>query len=371
MVGLDDFEPTTFVNLAGQTLVALAFAAAAITPATKRVAWRTRTLVLVGCVAGAVLVIAQVITFSGVAGSAGAGPAGAGSALDHPALLGLRIATIAMLAAAAIAFVRSRDYRHDDPHILAAVAVLLAGSRAQYLVLPKIEPAWLTPGCLLRVAAYALMVTFAVRQHARTRQEAAQAAVRAERERIARDLHDGIAQDLAFIAAHRHRLSAEFGAEHPIMVAASRALAVSRGTMADLAASAAPSTASALHEVAEEIEERHGARIVVKADPADDEGLSAGERDELVRIAREAMVNAVKHGDAKKIIVELGSKKRNMLLRVSDDGCGIPAELPAARRDDQGGFGLPAMHARAASLGGRLFTRGGTNGGTEVKVMVS
>jgi signal transduction histidine kinase len=369
LVGLDEMEPTTFANVVAQTLVALAFAGAALTPAAKRIQWRGRAMALAGISGTLLIALAQLTTFLARNESLASVPTGFSAAMDRPALLATRLAAITMLALAAAVFLRSRD-RHDDPHLLAAAAFFLAGSRLQYLVLPTIAPAWVTPGLGLRAAAYGLMLVFAVRQHARTRQAAAAAALRAERERISRDLHDGIAQDLAFIAAHRHRLVTEFGAEHPIVVAARRALAASRGAMVDLAASAAPTTAMALTDVAQEVEARFGVEITVNVGTSDDVDLGVAERDEIVRIAREAMVNAVKHGRAKKIVVELGSKKGNILLRVRDDGCGIPAEV-AVKRDDLGGFGLPTMRARAASLGGRLVTGRGSNGGSEVKVVLS
>ena len=66
-----------------------------------------------------------------------------------------------------------------------------------------------------------------------------------ERRRIARDLHDGLAQDLAFIAAHGDQIAREAGEEHPLAIAARRALALSRGAIADLSASDAPSARAA------------------------------------------------------------------------------------------------------------------------------
>jgi signal transduction histidine kinase len=369
MVGGDALGPATFVNLIAQTLVALAFAAAAITPSAKRIKWRTRTLASVGLAATALIALAQIVTFSAASGSPAIDATSmSGVATDHPAALALRLVAIVLLAAAAIVFVRRSDYQHDDPQLLALAAVLLAGARAQSLVLPTIAPSWVTPGSGLRVVAYGLMLAFAVRQHARTRGEAADAAMRAERERIARDLHDGIAQDLAFIAAHRQRLTSELGAEHPVVIAASRALAASRGKMVDLAASAAPTAAIALHEVAEEIEARFGVQVAVQADKAEHLDLGVAERDDLVRIAREAMVNAVKHGGAKKITVELGAKDTEVMLRVSDDGRGI-SEHPKKCSTATGGFGMPAMRARATAIGGRLVATGGRHGGTEVKVV--
>src|ERR1700734_2359817 len=67
-----------------------------------------------------------------------------------------------------------------------------------------------------------------------------------ERTRLARELHDGLAQDLAFIAVSAQGLEPELGPRHPLVIAARRALDASRGLMADLAARSAPTTAAGL-----------------------------------------------------------------------------------------------------------------------------
>jgi signal transduction histidine kinase len=91
------------------------------------------------------------------------------------------------------------------------------------------------------------------------------------------------------------------------------------------------------------------------------------ERDEIIRIAREAMVNAARHGGARHITVQLGSREDDLILRVSDDGRGIsPRTSP---RSPGSGFGLPAMGARARALGGELIARSPSNGGAQIDVV--
>ncbi len=200
----------------------------------------------------------------------------------------------------------------------------------------------------------------------RSRREA-YVAVTAERERIARDMHDGLAQDLAYIIAQGQRRGLELGPDHPVMVAARRALAGVRGAIADLTASEAPSAEAALRTIGGELGRRFGLEVdvVVDADgppPANDYAAPA-EREHLVRIAREAIVNAALHGQARHVEVLLERRGANLRMRISDDGCGVADA-------DRVGFGLRTMHARARSLGGELNTRPGPQGGTVLELLV-
>ncbi|MBV9047499.1 MAG: hypothetical protein JOY58_04485 [Solirubrobacterales bacterium] len=235
--------------------------------------------------------------------------------------------------------------------------------------MPAVAADWVTPGVAMRVAAYGFLLVVALQQDGKSRQEMRLAAINLERQRIARDLHDGLAQDLAVIAAHGPHLFSELGAEHPLVIAARRTLAASRGAIVDLAASTAPSTGAALRQVADELEVRFGVRVSVQVIPeqsrAGGHDLDRVEREEVVRIAREAIVNAAQHGGARHVRVELNYRGPE-LLRVSDDGCGFQ---PSNTRS-QGGFGLPTMRARAESIGGRLVARPRAGGGTELEVRI-
>ena len=111
------------------------------------------------------------------------------------------------------------------------------------------------------------LVAAAVSQELQLRARAARAAALAERRRVAQDLHDGIAQDLAFIVAHGAQMARELGDEHPITVAARRALSVSRGTISELSDLSATNADEALEAVALELRGRFGIAITVYAHP--------------------------------------------------------------------------------------------------------
>jgi signal transduction histidine kinase len=276
------------------------------------------------------------------------------------------IGASALVVAISMQFVtalKRRDVERRAEDLLGTVSVLLVAAWTYDLTVPALAPGSVSGRELVRVAAYGLVLVAAVRRRNRAQGAAIAETASAERRRLARDLHDGIAQDLAFISAYGERLAKDLGAEHPIVVAARRALAASRGVIADLTAVDAPSIQAALEAVASELATRHAVTITVST-----EGLepSAEDREELVRITREATVNAVEHGGAKQIDVLLQTSGDRLELRVEDDGCGIGAALSRPGR----GCGIAAMGERAQMLGGRLSARPRAHGGSEVKVVV-
>jgi signal transduction histidine kinase len=294
------------------------------------------------------------------------GPSGA----YGPLATVVSVTCFVVLLASAFGFASRQRDGDRFAGLLSAAAVCIAGAQLGKLGLGVAPPDWVTPSDALRVAGYGLLLATAIGMYRRSQDQLARDAVSAERLRIARDLHDGLAQDLAFIAAHSERLAREFGADHPLAIAASRALAASRGQIVDLEASTASSTEAALREVAAEFKARFGVEVTVKLDASGDLPRvepSERERHELVRIAREAIANAVRHGGARKVRVQLGSRRDNVLLRISDDGCGFSES--AAGQTAGTGLGLRMMRERAGHLGAVLRTRGGAGGGAEIDVI--
>src|SRR6201995_1341400 len=287
---------------------------------------------------------------------------GMGVVAAHPIALGLVLITAFVLVVSALAFVRRQSGRREDL-LLGAAAFLLAGATIQYLAMPVVATNWLTPRDGLRLGAYLLVLGSAFTRYDRARRRKAVEAISSERQRIARDLHDGLAQDLACIAAQSQRLDLKLGPDHPLIVAARHALAASRGAITDLCASTASSTEAALRLVASELEHRYGLQVQVRieseAELNGNHDLEPSYREDLVRIAREAIVNPAVHGRARHGDVVLRRQGQDVLLRVTDDGRGI---------SDAGhlGFGLRTMQDRAASLGGRLSAHQRDEGGTEL-----
>jgi signal transduction histidine kinase len=92
-------------------------------------------------------------------------------------------------------------------------------------------------------------------------------------------------------------------------------------------------------------------------------------RDEVYRIACEALRNAFRHAHAKRIEVEIHYEQRNLRLRVRDDGKGIdPKVLDGGGR--AGHHGLPGMHERAQLAGGKLAVWSEPGSGTEIELTI-
>jgi signal transduction histidine kinase len=92
-------------------------------------------------------------------------------------------------------------------------------------------------------------------------------------------------------------------------------------------------------------------------------------RDEVYRIAGEALRNAFRHGDAQHIEMEIRYDERQLRLRLRDDGKGID---PKFLSDDghEGHYGLRGMRERAKLLGGKLTVWSERDSGTEVELII-
>jgi signal transduction histidine kinase len=284
-------------------------------------------------------------------------------ALQHPVGLVVVLTSVFFLAYAAFAFARGgRSERSMVLSLLAGAAVVLTAEQLYYLRLPwTVDAITLAQG--LGVLALGLMLAAAVREYLEIQVTLTHSAALVERRRVARDLHDGLAQDLALIAAHGAQMAQELGSEHPVTVAAKRALAVTRETISDLSDLGSSQPDVALEAIAHELGDRFGIGVVVDAHP--DTLLPRDATEHVVRIAREAIANAARHGGAHSVEVSLSRTDAGVVLRVCDDGSGIGARTVPAE-----GFGLRSMRERAAAAGAQLTLRKREAGGTELKVVL-
>jgi signal transduction histidine kinase len=90
-------------------------------------------------------------------------------------------------------------------------------------------------------------------------------------------------------------------------------------------------------------------------------------RDEVYRIAYEAIRNACVHSKASELLVEL-KYAQDLSVRVRDNGVGIPASLISHGKD--GHYSLQGMHERAERIGGKLKVTSSADSGTEITVVI-
>ena len=201
----------------------------------------------------------------------------------------------------------------------------------------------------------------------------------AERTRIARELHDTLLQTFQGTLLNFHTATSLLP-ERPeeakrrlegVIDQAAQAIADGRDAVQGLRASTTLSNdlAEDLARLAEEAQLDEAApelRTHVKGDTRE---LVPLVRDEVHRVAREAVRNAFRHSGARHIEVLIQYERRRLTLRIRDDGAGIPGEILAAGGRD-GHFGLAGMKERAQLVGGTLAVHSGPGLGTEVVLQV-
>jgi two-component system sensor histidine kinase UhpB len=190
-----------------------------------------------------------------------------------------------------------------------------------------------------------------------------------ERSRIARDLHDDVNQSLASISIElsglkrnadetgRERIEAL--QEHLLGVSddirrLSHELHPSMLRYTSLAASLEALCASHSRE-----------ELRVHCDTEETFALSEQQKLELFRIAQEALHNAEKHADATQVRIALRRDGKGALLRIEDDGRGLPPDYDASHH---GGLGMISMAERVKTLRGEIVFSPAARGGTRVDV---
>ncbi len=281
-------------------------------------------------------------------------------------LLSMQLAGAALFGAAAIGFA-NRARRADDELLawFAIAAGLASLARINYFLFPSIYSRWVFTGDMLRAAAFTAILIGAFRQIAAHERAATRVAVVEERRRIARDLHDGLAQDLAYLSLQGLRVRGERDVGQ-MAHAAQEALFAARGVIANLRLSD-DRLAIAAVRLARTLTARQGIRLELDVDETLD--ARADERDDLLRVLSEAISNAIRHGGASQIRLSLRRQSEaGLVMRIADDGRGFDPEV---NHGSQRGAGLEGMRARIARLGGHLQVRSRAGAGTTVEVVLA
>ena len=334
---------------------------------------RRLTRTIVAGAAGALTLIAAALVIAdqhlpGLLVSAGStGSSSPAGSRGHLLLSYLQICGTLLAACAAIGFARHSAREGDglERSIAAGVAVL-AVARLNYFLVPSLSSGRLYAGDILKLGAYALILYACLHEFRVLQRRLVQRVAVDERRRMARDMHDGLAQELAFIATHSQRLS-QTGEDAATAVhlraAAERALHDSRTTIAVLTSPEDAPLDLLIGRTVESFRSRFG--VDVELDLQSDVVVAAERRNSLLRILHEALTNAIRHGDAGRILVRLTGDRRGSALRIDDDGCGFDVE---ATINSVRGLGLTSMSERAELLGGSLNVSSTPGKGTVVEV---
>ncbi|MEW5772378.1 MAG: sensor histidine kinase [Thermodesulfobacteriota bacterium] len=198
-----------------------------------------------------------------------------------------------------------------------------------------------------------------------------------ERQRIARELHDHLTQDLSGVKAGLERLLAEHPpaeAFKPQAADVVERLSAAISSLRDLSYLLLPMGLTELGLVntvlrhCEEYSQRHGIEVEVYADGMEGLKLDFETQINLYRIIQESLTNVRKHAAASRVVVRLLASHPHLLLRIEDDGRGASLDECLARAGRERRMGLWSMRERVRLLGGKFSFVSRPGGGVCIRV---
>ena len=200
----------------------------------------------------------------------------------------------------------------------------------------------------------------------------------AERERIARDLHDSFLQVLSFLLLRFDRIGQGMAPGERARLKLDEALDQAEAALTEGRDRVSLLRDNAMHlidvegylaEFARELAKDYSATWTINAHGASP-AIRAHVADEICAIGKEAVNNAFQHANATNINVDILYGIRHFVLTVRDNGVGLPKDVELSQRR-QGHWGLVGMRERAEAIGGTVQVRRHPQGGTEVTLKVS
>jgi signal transduction histidine kinase len=303
-------------------------AAGALVTESRRVAGRWRRWSLVPPVAVSVLLV-LVLGSSAAELPVGLDPQmSPGSTADqlltgHPVLIVAQGYLALCFATAAVAFSRRASRRQEELLFwLGPACALAALACLNYLLFPSIHSEWLSR---------------------------AELAVMEDRRRLARELHDGVVQEVSYIKSEMRPFGAVDGPRSTrILGACDRALDEARQAIEAMGTSSGESLGFTVHRAVRQVAERYD--VAVEMDLDDTITAAQDQCHSLLRIAREAVSNAARHGRARRIRVRLTQDSPvGRRIVITDNGTGFDV---AKAHQIRTGYGLISMQERAENLPG-------------------
>ncbi len=283
----------------------------------------------------------------------------------HLLLLGAQAFTAACFLIASVAYTAQAARYNDELLRWLGPACALGGfARVNYLLFPSLYTDWLYTGDLLRTGCYLLLLIGAAREIRQYWTTQAEVAVLADRHRLARELHDGVIQELSYIRSETRTLPTVAVTQHDTIIGAcDRALDEARSAVQALSHTGEDPLGLTLHRAARQVTDRYGVSLDVEL--SDTVSASFEQRHALVRIVREAASNAIRHGGAQRLTLRLTQQGEHRQLCVIDDGTGF---VVAETAQTATGYGLTSMRDRARGLPGSFHIGSSPGKGSVVTV---
>ena len=350
--------PEAWAGVAGRIFaLALIAAASLVRGRTPEGRWALRlALVVVAIALGGIWVLAR---------SAGDALPSLQSGDDLPGLMIVALALQGVLSLVAVCGfgLRYRRYGEDLDRWLALAATLMLSADLHYIFTPVVASGVVSQGDFLRLLSYGLLLAGVWRA---IRFAEFGRAVAEERARVAREIHDGLAQYLFTISTHAAMLERGSAPEGTVGRLKSAAqLAQQEARFAILALSSASGNApfdAALRRYLDVLTADGELDVELEVDPG--VVLAPDEQIEVFRIVQEGLANVRKHAGAAQAEVWIGRDGTKRLVRIRDDGAGFAAA------GDDAGQGLKNMRTRAASIGGAFGFISAPGRGTALEVVL-
>jgi signal transduction histidine kinase len=231
------------------------------------------------------------------------------------------------------------------------------------------------------LSALAVQVGLAL-EASRLRDELKALAVEGERERIAREMHDGLAQVLGYVNTKSQAVETlldrgrvdEARQQLVELSAAARSVYVDvREAILSLSTPVAPESglSNALEEYATQYAESSKLAVRFKVTPeAAEAPLTAVVQSEVFQIVKEALTNVRKHASANRVTIRMSRDGGDFVVLVHDDGVGFDAQAVGSGSERWPHFGMAGMRERAESVCGSIVWRSKPGAGAEVELRV-
>jgi signal transduction histidine kinase len=345
--------------IAGGLLAGALIAAAAF--ARRRTIARRRELMELLLVVPAALFLIWVFVDS----FGGALPSLSSSDRIQPPLLTTALAVRALISLVAVVGfgLRYRARGNDLDRWLALGATLSLFADLHYVFTPLVSNHFVSTGDFLRLVAYAVLLVGVWRA---IRYAEFGRAVAEERARVAREIHDGLAQYLFAISTHATMLESGADPEQTLpQLKQAAAAAQQEARFAILALSSASGTApfdAALRRYVDFL--TADGQLAVDLEIDENVRLAPDEQIEVFRIVQEGLANARKHAGAQSADVKIEMRGDERVVTIVDDGTGFDNDTAST------GQGLRNMKARSASIGGGFRLRSEPGRGTALEVVL-